>query len=158
LAALVATAAIGGPLAYAAQPSGADILPPVSDTGLRLQVAQVTVSGSGSTSINWQNAASIEPGQDTLVRAQFFNDGTVPQLSATMTINAGGKLDPAFAVASPCSVSPGATSDTVTCSYGTVSAGQTEPFVYLAVKTGTASSVGTTASARGTPSSPTASR
>jgi hypothetical protein len=146
LAAFVATAAIGGPLAYAAQPSGADILPPVSDTGLTLQVAQATLTSTGATAITWQGAATINPAKDTLIRAQFFNDGTLPQLSATLTINAGGKLDPGFTVAGPCTVSPGATSDTVTCSYGTVSGGQAEPFVYLAVQTGSASTITSTAS------------
>src|SRR5581483_2047117 len=68
LAALVATAAIGGPLAYAAQPSGADILPPVSDTRLTLQVAQATLTSSGATAITWQGAATINPAKDTLIR------------------------------------------------------------------------------------------
>jgi hypothetical protein len=151
LAALVAVAAIGGPLAYAAQPSGADILPPVSDTGLTLQVAQATVSSTGATSITWQNAATINPGKDTLVRAQFFNDGTIGQLSATMTINAGGKLDSGFPVAAPCTVTSGSTSDTVTCSYGSVASGQSEPWVYLAVATGSATSITTTASETAVP-------
>lgn len=143
LAAVVATAAIGGPLAFAAQPGGADILPPVSDTGLTLQVAQVTVSGTGATSINWQTTASIESGQDTLIRAQFFNDGTLPQLAATMTINAGGPIDTAFALDPACHATA---SDTVTCSYGLVNGGQTEPFVYVAVKTGSATTITSTAS------------
>ena len=151
LAALVATAAIGGPLAYAAQPSGADILPPVSDTGVTLQVAQATLSSTGATNITWQSAASINSAKDTLIRAQFFNDGTLPQLSAVMTINAGGKLDPGFTVDPGCSVSPGATSDTVTCSYGTVLGGQSEPFVYLAVQTGSASTINSSASETATP-------
>src|ERR1043166_2159106 len=92
LAALVAVAAIGGPLAYAAQPSGADTLPPVSDPGLTLQVAQATVSSTGATTITWQNAATINPTKDTLVRAQFFNDGTIGHLSPTMTTTRAGRL------------------------------------------------------------------
>ena len=151
LAAFVAVAAIGGPLAYAAQPSGADILPPVSDTGLTLQVARATLTSSGATAITWQNAATITPTKDTLVRAQFFNDGTVGQLSATLTIHVGGKLDPGFPVAAPCTVTAGSTSDTVTCSYGSVAAGQSEPWVYLAVATGTATSITTTASETAVP-------
>lgn len=151
LAALVAVAAIGGPLAYAAQPSGADILPPVSDTGVVLQVAQATLTGSGATAITWQNAATINGSQDTLIRAQFINDGTLPQLSATLTINAGGKLDPGFTVDPGCSVTPGATSDTVTCSYGTVMGGQSEPFVNLAVQTASATSITSTASETAVP-------
>lgn len=151
LVALVAVTAIGGPLAYVAQPSAADILPPVSNTGLTLQVAQVTLTSTGATSINWQNAASIEPGQDTLVRAQFYNNGTLPQLSATMTVNLGGKIDSGYTLDPACHVTPGATSDTVTCSYALVSGGTTEPWVYIAVKTGSATSINTTASETAVP-------
>ena len=150
LGAAVTAVTVAAPLALSAQPSQADILPPVSDVGVSLQVAQATLNSVGQTVITWQNAATITPGKNTLLRAQFYNDGTIPQLSATLTVDAGGKLAAGFAIPG-CTVSAGLTDDTVSCNYGTVMPGQAEPFVYIAVATGTAPSVTSIATQTATP-------
>jgi hypothetical protein len=120
----------------AAQAGHADITP-ISDVGVSLLAAQATLSSTGQTVINYQSTATVKPGKDTLLRAQYYNDGTVPQFSATMTIDTGSKLDPAFTLSDPACVATLGATDVVKCSYRNVAPGQAEPFVYLAVTTAT---------------------
>src|SRR4051794_40918016 len=80
----VTTATMAAPLALLAQPGGADISG-VSDAGMTLLAAQATLTSSGSTSITYRSSATVTPGKDTLLQAQFYNDGVTPVLSATMT-------------------------------------------------------------------------
>lgn len=146
----VVAATIAGPLALA-EPAPADPLN-ISDIGVDAEVAQATLAAPGQVDITWQDEASVIPGTGTLVRARLYNDGLIPQLDATLTIDAGGQLDPDFAVDPACEVTEGAVSDTVTCEYGQLDAGASTPLVYVAVETG-ATPVVSTASGSATPDS-----
>jgi hypothetical protein len=139
----VATTTIAAPLALLAQPTSADV-GPVADAGMHLEVAQATLASTGDVTIAWNtSSATVTPGKDTLVRAQFFNNGSVPTISSTMTVNTGGRIDtayadPSYAIGGPCSVNTSGATDVVTCNYGYTAAGGNQPYVYLAIKTATA--------------------
>lgn len=147
MAAAVAALSIGGPIALSAQPSQADIAP-VADVSASLEVAQATTNPlTGGTTIGWQKSASVNPGLGTLLRARIDNVGLLPVLSASITIAPGRKLAPNFTLDPACVVIAGATADTVTCSYGTLAAGTSTPYVYVPATmpaTGTVTSVATT--------------
>ena len=142
LAAIVATATIAGPVALTAQTSAASPLN-VADLGVTLQVAQATQHPLlGGTTITWQNTATVNPGQGTLLRASMANDGTLPQSDATLTVNTGGTVDPNYDLDPACSAS----GSTVTCAFGSLAAGQSSPTVYIGVETGAATSLAHSAS------------
>ncbi|MDQ1372830.1 MAG: hypothetical protein QOJ09_168 [Actinomycetota bacterium] len=147
LAVLVACAAIGGPVALGARPSQADVAP-VADAAVSLQVAQATANSVGQTTINWQSSATVTPAKGTLLRARIDNVGLVPLFSETLTVNPGAKLAPNFTIDPACTVTTGATSDTVTCTYGSLAAGASTPYVYVPAtmpSTGTITSTASTA-------------
>jgi hypothetical protein len=136
--AVIAALTIGGPIALTAQTSAANPLN-VADLGVTLQVAQATQNPlTGGTTITWQGSATVNPGQGTLLRASMSNDGALSQSDATLTVNTGGDVDPNYDLDPACSVSA---PTTVTCSFGTLAAGQSSPFVYIAVETGAATSL-----------------
>jgi hypothetical protein len=128
-----ATTIIAAPLALLAQPTSADV-GPIADAGMTLKVAQATLTSSGTVSINYQSSATVIPGRDTLLQAQYFNNGSVDTISSTMKINLGGPRDTAYTLDPACA--DGA-NNTVTCSYGTTKAGTSQPPVYSPVKTAT---------------------
>lgn len=133
-AALVAaTTTIAAPLALLAQPTSADV-GPIADAGMTLKVAQATLTSAGTVSINYQSSATVIPGRDTLLQAQYFNNGQVDTLSSTMTINLGGPRDAGYVLDPACKDEA---NNTVTCTYGTTKAGDSQPPVYIPVQTGT---------------------
>jgi hypothetical protein len=138
LAAIVATATMAGPIALTAQTSGAHPLN-VADLGVSLVVAQATEHPLlGGTTITWQGSATVNPGQGTLLGATISNDGAIAQSDATLTVDTGGTVDPNFDLHPACTAT---TSSTVTCSFGELAAGQSSPFVHIAVETGAATSL-----------------
>jgi hypothetical protein len=138
LAAIVATLTVAGPVALTARTSAANPLN-VADLGVTLQVAQATQHPLlGGTTIEWQSTATVNPGEGTLLRASIANDGTLPQSDATLTVDTGGTVDPDYDLDPACSAT---SSVTVTCSFGSLAAGQSSPTVHIAVETGAATSL-----------------
>jgi len=133
-AAAATVAALSGVLAGSA--GHADIQP-ISDVGVTIQSAQATLSSAGQTTITYQNTATVTPNRGALLRMQYYNDGTVRQLSATVTVDTGSKLDPGFTLSDPACSPQFGTTDKVVCRYSNIDPGQAEPFVYIAITIGT---------------------
>ena len=128
----------------------ADVVPPVSDLGVTLEVAEATVTSGETPTINYLSEAEVIGGEATLLRGRLYNDGTIGQSEATLIVDLGAKADTAFTLDPACSLTSGETTDTVECTVEDLDAGEETPFFYMAARTGT-DAVTSTASYVATP-------